>query len=206
MSVVRKITVGGVIKEGINIGIKNSLSLLGSTLLWLITFWIPYLNVGTTIAINTIPIELSKGKVISPTFIFDAKYRRYMGEYFNLIGLMLMSLIPAFFFMIIPGYVIIIGWSLAIYILLDKGVSPSEALIQSNNATYGYKWTIFFVNLIMVVIFYVLLYVLLSIFVFNENIGIFLAVVLYLLLIVISQGCSAAIYKGLTKDEVTPAE
>ena len=83
MSVVRKITVGGVIQEGVNIGIKNSLSLLGATLLWLITFWIPYLNVGTTIAINTIPIELSKGKVISPTFIFDAKYRRYMGEYFN---------------------------------------------------------------------------------------------------------------------------
>lgn len=45
--------------------------MLGATVLWLLTIWIPYLNVGTTIAMATIPIELSKGKVISPLFIFD---------------------------------------------------------------------------------------------------------------------------------------
>lgn len=46
---------------------------------------------------NTIPIELSKGKVISPLFIFDGKYRKYMGEYFTLIGLMYLAIIPALF-------------------------------------------------------------------------------------------------------------
>ena len=113
----------------------------------LLTIWIPYLNVGTTIAMATIPIELSKGKVISPLFIFDGKYRKFMGEYFTLIGLMYLAIIPALFFMIVPGIIISIGWSLAIYILLDKGVAPGEAMIQSNKATYGYKWTIFWCSI-----------------------------------------------------------
>ena len=145
----KKITVTGVLSEGIGLGIKNAVSMLGATVLWLLTIWIPYLNVGTTIAMNTIPIELSKGKVISPLFIFDGKYRKYMGEYFTLIGLMYLAIIPALFFMIIPGIIISIGWSLAIYILLDKGVAPGEAMIRSNKATYGYKWTIFGVSFLL---------------------------------------------------------
>ena len=60
----RKITVMGVIQEGIGVGLKNSLSLLGAIVLWILTIWIPYINVGTTIAIYTIPVALSKGKVI----------------------------------------------------------------------------------------------------------------------------------------------
>ena len=78
MDAQRKITVAGVISEGIGLGIKNAISMLGATILWLLTIWIPYLNVGTTIAMTTIPIELSKGRVISPLFIFDGKYRKFM--------------------------------------------------------------------------------------------------------------------------------
>lgn len=88
----QRITLQGVLSEGIAIGIKNLASLLVASVLWLVTIWIPYLNVGTTIAMSTIPIELSKGKVISPLFIFDAKYRRYMGEYFTLKGMMWMAI------------------------------------------------------------------------------------------------------------------
>ena len=77
MDAQRKITVAGVISEGIGLGIKNAISMLGATILWLLTIWIPYLNVGTTIAMTTIPIELSKGRVISPLFIFDGKYRKF---------------------------------------------------------------------------------------------------------------------------------
>jgi hypothetical protein len=202
MSEVRKITVGGVIQEGFDIGLKNSFSLLGAVLLWAITIWIPYLNVGTTIALSTIPIELSKGKVISPTFIFDAKYRKYMGEYFILNGLMIMAFLPAFFFMLIPGYVLAISWSLSIYLLLDKGISPTDALVQSNKATYGYKWTIFFVGLILFAVFYALV----LIFALIPFLGILLIIVIYFLLIVVAQGCSAVIYRELTKEEDAPVE
>lgn len=197
MSEVRKITVSGVLQEGVGIGLKNAASLFVAVLLWLLTFWIPYLNVGTTIALSTIPIELSKGKVVSPMFIFDAKYRKYMGEYFNLIGLMFLSIFPAMFFLIIPAYVIAIGWSLAVFILLDKAVSPSEAMILSNKATYGYKWTIFFVNLALVLAFYILGLV----FVFIPVLGALLIFVLLLVLLVTQLGCSAVIYRDLMKEE-----
>lgn len=194
----RKITVGGVLSEGISIGIKNAVSMLGATILWLLTIWIPYLNVGTTIAITTIPIELSKGKVISPLFIFNGKYRQFMGEYFTLIGLMYLSIIPAMFFMFIPGIIISIGWSLAIYILLDKGVAPGEAMIRSNKATYGYKWTIFGVSFVLVIALYILMYILFSI--FSNGFGVFLIFLLIIVYVVASLGCSAVIYRNLTAE------
>lgn len=191
-----KITVAGVIQDGFTLGLKNIASLIGAVLLWIITIWIPYINVGTTIAIYSIPIELSKGHVISPLFIFDAKYRQYMGEFFTLIGLMMLSLIPAALFMLIPAYIIGIGWSLAIYILLDKGASPSDALIQSNKATYGYKWTIFFVNFVLTVAFLILAYI----FSLLGKFGSFLIFILFLLYYPVILGCTAVIYKRLTND------
>lgn len=201
MDTQRKITVMGVISEGIGIGIKNAVSMLGATILWLLTIWIPYLNVGTTIAMTTIPIELSKGKVISPLFIFDGKYRQYMGEYFTIIGLMYLSIIPALFFMLIPGIIISIGWSLAIYILLDKGVAPGEAMIKSNKATYGYKWTIFGVSFLLVIAFYILMSIIF--FIFDNGFGLFLIFLLAIVYTVAALGCSAVIYRNLTA-EVKP--
>lgn len=199
----KKITVVGVIQEGIQIGLKNLLSLLGAVALWFLTAWIPYINVGTTIAISTIPIELSKGKVISPFFIFDEKYRQYMGEYFNLIGLMFIAIIPALFFMIVPAYVIALGWSLAIFIMLDKGISPSEALVQSNKATYGYKWTIFFIYAILGISFALIA----PIFLFIPFLGILLYLALIILFVVVNLGCSAVVYRNLTADPASaPAE
>lgn len=61
----------GVLSEGISLGIKNAVSLLVATVLWIVTIWIPYLNVGTTIAMTTIPIELSKGKVFLRYWMFS---------------------------------------------------------------------------------------------------------------------------------------
>lgn len=198
MDTQKKITVTGVLSEGIGLGIKNAASMLGATVLWLLTIWIPYLNVGTSIAMTTIPIELSKGKVISPLFIFDGKYRKFMGEYFTLIGLMYLAIIPALFFMLIPGIIISIGWSLAIYILLDKGVAPGEAMIQSNKATYGYKWTIFGVSFILGIAFYIL-----SRIIFGIADGGFAMLLLFLIVIiytVAALGCNAIIYRNLTAE------
>lgn len=197
----RKITIEGVISEGIKIGIKNAASMLGATVLWLLTIWIPYLNVGTTIAMLTIPIELSRGKVISPLFIFDGKYRQYMGEFFTLIGLMYLAIIPALFFMIVPGIIISIGWSLAIYILLDKGIAPGEAMIRSNKATYGYKWTIFGVNVVLFLIYIILLYIIISVFYFSGFLGFILWFIAIALFMVVNLGCEAVIYRNLVAEK-----
>ena len=175
MDTQKKITVTGGLSEGIGLGIKNAVSMLGATVLWLLTIWIPYLNVGTTIAMATIPIELSKGKVISPLFIFDGKYRKFMGEYFTLIG-----------------------WSLAIYILLDKGVAPGEAMIQSNKATYGYKWTIFGVSFLLVLVFYILLWIINAI--ASGGFAMLLLFIVSIVYTVAALGCSAVIYRNLTAE------
>lgn len=196
METQKKISVMGVLKEGISLGMKNAVSLLVATVLWIVTIWIPYLNVGTTIAMTTIPIELSKGKVISPVFIFDSKYRKYMGEYFTLIGLMAMAVIPALFFMIVPAIVICIGWSLAIYILLDKGVAPGEAMVQSNKATYGYKWTIFGVQFILGLAYSILSWI----FGLIPFLGILLVLCVVIAYVIIGMGCSAVIYRNLTAE------
>ena len=196
METQKKISVMGVLSEGMSLGIKNAVSLLVATVLWIVTIWIPYLNVGTTIAMTTIPIELSKGKVISPVFIFDSKYRKYMAEFFTLIGLMAMAVIPALFFMIVPAIVISLGWSLAIYILLDKGVAPGEAMVQSNKATYGYKWTIFGVQFILGLAYSILSFI----FGLIPLLGILLVLCLIIAYVIISMGCSAVIYRNLTAE------
>ena len=144
-----KIDIGTAIKTSITWGITNILSLIGATLLWILTIWIPYLNVGTTIAMITIPIELSKGKMISPTFIFDAKYRKFMGEFFILNGLQSIAISIGFAFFIIPGIVMSIAWSMSNYLLLDKEMNPMDAMSKSNNLTYGNKWRMFFSQLIL---------------------------------------------------------
>lgn len=202
METQKKISVMSVLSEGISLGMKNAVSLLVATVLWIVTIWIPYLNVGTTIAMTTIPIELSKGKVISPVFIFDSKYRKYMGEYFTLIGLMLMAIIPALFFMIVPGIVISIGWSLAIYILLDKGVAPGEAMVLSNKATYGYKWTIFGVQFILSLAYSILSWI----FGLIPFLGFLLVLCVIIAYVIIGMGCSAVIYRNLTAETQETSE
>ncbi len=86
--------------------------------------------------------------MINPLGIFDSKYRRYMGEYLITMGLMVIPIYIAFIFMIIPGIVLSLAWSLAYYFLIEKGKNPIEALKASNDATYGSKWTMFAVALV----------------------------------------------------------
>lgn len=191
----RTLTIPEVLSEGIKIGVANIASLLLAVVLYVLTVWIPYLNVGTTIAMSTIPLKLSEGKVISPTFIFDAKYRQYMGEYFTLQGLMLMSLIPAFSFFFVPGIIISIGWSLALYIMLDRGIAPGEALIQSNKATYGHKWTIFAINVILSVAISIIVCLLAVI----PKVGVVLMLLASIASIPFVLGCQAVIFKKLAK-------
>lgn len=203
----RKLTIEDIFKEGFAIGLKNLPSLIAASILYVLTIWIPYINVGTTIAMNSIPCALSRGEVISPLFIFDGKYRKYMGEYFTLIGLQALSLIPAFLFMVVPGIIIALGWSLSLYILIDKGVGPSEAMVRSNKATYGYKMTIFLTNLLMVVAFYVA-FALVSLILGALWSGLVVlgAIALVACFIAVNLGISGYIYKQLALTETSESE
>ncbi|MBQ4519757.1 MAG: hypothetical protein II999_04000 [Bacteroidaceae bacterium] len=193
MQTQRNISVAGVLTEGFKVGVANIASLIVASILYVLTCWIPYLNVGTTIAMSTIPLKLSQGKVVSPMFIFDGEYRQYMGEYFTLQGLMMMSLTPAFLFLIVPGIIISISWSLALYIMLDRKIAPGEALIESNKATYGHKGAIFGINFLL----FILCIIIFSVLSIIPVIGSLAAIVICIPFVL---GCQAIIYKNLAKE------
>ena len=140
-------------KDAITIGMKNAPSVIAAVALFLVTIWIPYINIGTFIAITLLPTQLAKGEVINPLGIFDSKYRRYMGEYLITTGLMILPILIAFAFLYIPGIVLSLAWSLSYYFLIEKGKNPMEAIKASNDATYGSKWTMFFVMLVFCIVF-----------------------------------------------------
>ncbi len=143
----KKLNFAETLNDALTIGVKNTPSIMAAVALWLVTIWIPYLNVGTTIAITLLPAELAKGSVINPLEIFDSKYR-CMGEFLLTSILQIMGIYAAMLFLFIPGIVLALSWSLAYYYLLEKGKNPIEALRASNTSTYGSKWTMFFISLI----------------------------------------------------------
>lgn len=200
----RLITVMGVINEGTTLGLKNFVSIFVAYILFILTSWIPYINVGTSIALINLPITLSKSNnsTISPMFIFDGHYRKYMGEFFNLMGLMAISLIPAFLFLIIPGIIISYGWSQAYYLMFDKEIAPSEAMMQSTKITYGYKSTLFWIDLLIAVvvsIFFGIINFLTMLVTNSPIITMIFMVIIISLVAVIRVGCAAVAYRELQK-------
>ena len=199
----KKLDFSETLKDSIAIGVKNAPSVVVAVALWLVTIWIPYINIGTTIAISLLPVELPKGSVINPLGIFDSNYRRYMGEFFITMGLMIFPIFIGVLFMVIPGIVLSIAWTLSYYFLIEKGKNPIQAIKASNDATYGSKWTMFLVTLvfgIMVgIVFGILFAICLAI-----NVGFITFLVMFVLIVLaasIRMAIDASFWKQL-KDNV----
>ena len=193
----KKLDFAETFKDAITIGVKNAPSVIAAVALFLVTIWIPYINIGTFIAITLLPTQLAKGEVINPLGIFDSKYRRYMGEFLITMGLMVIPTYIAFIFMFIPGIVLSLAWSLAYYFLIEKGKNPIEALRASNDATYGSKWTMFAIaaSIVMLIFFSICGMI---------NVGFITFVVMFALVVIvmsIGMAISASFWKQL-KDNV----
>ncbi len=134
-------------------GFRHTFRVLAVFLLWLITIWIPYLNIGTTIGFALLPAKMAADDSFSPFYIFDPEYRKNMGLYLLTSGFMFTGIIAATAFMVFPGLVLAYSWMLSPYFLIEKKKNPIEALVASNNATYGSKWTMLFVQLLLWLIF-----------------------------------------------------
>lgn len=143
-----KLNVMQTIKDGVRYGLKNFLPLLLMVILYVVTVWIPYLNVGTTIGLYKAVIGIGRGETIEPTSIFSKENFKNLSGFFLLLGLLYIGIVVACFFMFIPAIVMSIAWGFAIYFFLDKKVSPLKALQLSYDSTYGNKWRIFAVGLL----------------------------------------------------------
>jgi hypothetical protein len=196
-STIQKLEIIATIKEGITIGISNMIPIFVNVLLWALTIWIPYLNVGTTIGLwMGIVSKASKGEAIPMTEIFNPKYRKYMGEFFITSGLIGIGIGAGFVFLIIPAIVIGIAWCLATLLVIDKGKNPTEAITLSNNYTYGNKGRIFCIYLLIFLVVGIISFVLFKI----PKLGLILASALNILVMFVSVGLQASIYKQLTEN------
>ena len=201
----KQLNIMATVKDGLAIALVNYLSLVLTVVLYLVTIWIPYINVGTTIAVSSLPAEMAKGNVINPLFIFDEKYRRNMGEFFILYALMGGAIFAGFLFMLIPGIVISIAWSFAIVLFVDKDMPALESLRESNRLTYGHKWRIFATEFILVFCLQIAVGILEFIFNIGEvsalqTIGTILVFVVAIFAVPAILGVEASIYKQLTTD------
>ena len=157
MEAAKRLDFGQTLKGGLQLSIKNAGTIIAATILYVITAWIPYINIGTTIAFFTVlPVKLGKGESFSPTEIFDAKYRENMSDFFLVLGLLNAGVGMALLLFLIPGIIITWAWMLAAALVINEGVKPFEALKLSYNATYGSKWPIFFSYLIIGIIIWVI--------------------------------------------------
>lgn len=184
-----KLEFGRTLQDCITIGTKNLPSILLTVLLWLVTCWIPYLNVGTTIALLTMPMKLSRGEIINPTFIFDSVYRHQMGEFFLLAALWLMGIAVGICFGYIPGIVISLAWSQAFFLLLDKRMNWAVCLTESNRLTMGYKLKMFLIKFVIGLVF-LFAYLIIALIAIKVP---FLGFLLYLVLFVLATGVSIAV-------------
>jgi hypothetical protein len=202
----QKLAVVPTIKEGIAIGAKNLGPILVNVLLWVVTLWIPYLNVGTTIGLMVgIVTKAGKGEPIDMTDIFDPKYRKYRGEFFLSSGLVGLGVGAGAVFGIIPGIVISLAWSLTLLLVIDKGKNPTEAITLSNQCTYGYKRRMVGIYMLTGLAFFLVSLILMSIGGASRNLGVigfmtFITVLVWIFAIFVFIGIQASVYKQLAAD------
>ena len=143
-----KLDIMKTIRDGVQYGLKNFFPLLLMVILYMVTFWIPYLNVGTTIGLYKAVIGIGRGETIDPVSIFSKDNFKNLGNFFLLMGLISIGTVAAAAFMFFPAIVLSIAWSFALYFLIDKHASPLKALQLSYDSTFGNKWRIFFLGLL----------------------------------------------------------
>jgi len=145
-----ELTTGEIISQGLSRGLKNMVAIAVNFLLWIVTVWIPYLNIGTTIGLFVgIVAKSSRDEPISYTEIFNPVYRKRMGDFFLVTALSTMGISIGLALFLIPGIVLGIAWMLAALLTVDGGLNPIDAIKRSNAVTYGKKAAIFWAMVVI---------------------------------------------------------
>ena len=192
-------------KESFSIGFGHIGSCCGAILLWLLTCWIPYINLGTWFGLQAMVNAWAKGEPFSATDIFDSRYRRMLPELL-LGGSFRCILLTVCIITVIPAVVLSIATMFTTLIILEKEYSPVEAIRESNRITYGSKWTIFGVMIVMELIVGAAIGVLGGIFavvgLFSPAVGVVLGILELLVILFfvfpVSLGMTASMWRQLS--------
>lgn len=190
-----------IIFNSFKLGLNNGLLILVTTILWVLTIWIPYVNVGTTIAMLGMITTIGKEEKFYPTEIFKEKYRKDMGEYFLLLFFMIVGSALGFAAGVIPGIVILIAWSQAIFLMIDKRFNPIKAIRNSNKITYGEKLTIFISYFCLTLILGIIIGIIMTIAYYTkeEFLVMLFGIIGYIFFMFVMIGFSAYLYGQLNK-------
>ncbi|MFA7033975.1 MAG: hypothetical protein WC166_04900 [Bacteroidales bacterium] len=189
----KKLNFTQTLTDGVKLGIANFVPLLLTTILYAITAWIPYLNVGTTIGYYKVILSIAKGNKIDPVSIFDKENFSRMGDFFIFLGLKFAGTGAALCFMLLPGIVMSIAWNYAIYIFLDKNEAPVKSLTLSYKITLGEKWKIFFIQFV----FGICIGIVSGLFGLIPKVGVILSIIVGILAAAIYVAIEAVIYRQL---------
>lgn len=204
-----KLEFGLTFSEGFTTGLRNALSLLGTLILYVLTIWIPYINIGTTIAMASLPARWAEDKTFNPLEIFASRYRRVMWNYMLASVLTFFIYLMAFAFMFFPLYVAVIALSLVSLYVIEKDMTPIDAIQASNNATYGNKWLIFGIYIVFGLgagLVFGLLSALVGLLIVESGsgaVGVLMAILLYALVILMMSiwiGVSGSIWRQLKEN------
>lgn len=170
-------------------------------LVWLVyglTCWIPYLNIGTAIAMMNLPSALARGEKLSPAYIFESKYRKYMGEYLTMSGNIILIGLASMPFFGVPLLIVFYSWIFAPLLLIDKEVNASEAFTLSTKLTYGYKLKMWLSGMVIEMMIIIPAIILMFLSIFSGGL---LFLVLLLFIALISSAHTAIFYKRLVVDK-----
>jgi len=111
------------------------------------------LNILVSIGIIQIFFSLSRGGAVKIKDLFGGKkhFWRFAGGsilYGFIVGI-------GYLLLIIPGIIWQIKYGFFQYLIVDKGMNPMDAIKESGRITYGYKWKIFMVKILTVILFLV---------------------------------------------------
>ena len=138
-----------VIKSSLKIANKYKIKVILSYLLWLITFWIPYLNIGTTIGLKKMILKMSNDDFFSPIDIFNSEHRKNIDTFLILWFISSnIIIIASVVFLFFPGYVMYFALSQIYLLFVDKNLGAMESIKESYRITYGEKWQILFSKLL----------------------------------------------------------
>ena len=195
------LSIGDIVSNAISIGLKNAPMLILMAILWVITLWIPYLNIGTTIGLWDQLVRMGRGESISPTAIFNSEYRERIGDFFLLIAFLTAGALAGFV-IIGAGTVIGLAWFLAIPLFVDRGTDPLESLTMSNRLTHGNKLTIFLAILILVGGLAIVALILMLILQDSPGLMMLLMFIIYILILPILFAAQAYVYNRLVPSPV----
>ena len=193
----KSLSIGAIIGNGMKLGSKNFISITVNLILFILTIWIPYINVGTLIGMTSgITLKMSKGTIIKPTEIFDKTYRQYFGEYFLMSGLKSIGLIFAFLFVIIPYLILYYAWFISDLLFLDRKSSAFNAFEKSNEIMYDNKLNVFIAHILLPIVLGIIVYIVNSL---NNQLAVLVLVFEIVLFVPMVMGMRAYVYGELTK-------